>query len=98
MSGWVGRESGTSQRYDLVCPAKTAWELQKVRSAQHIHELLRTMGWRSRPERPLCGRGDFPLQRLKHCEFFMMPTSGHSAREPEIAAKLVEACNKYRSL
>jgi len=37
-------------------------------------------------------------QRLKNCEFFMMPTSGHSAREPEIQSKLVEACNKYRDL
>lgn len=52
-------------RYDMVCPARTAWALHKK--------------W---PE----------------AEFHMVPDAGHSAREPGIAQRLVEACNKFREL
>ncbi|XP_077978420.1 putative proline iminopeptidase [Glandiceps talaboti] len=52
-------------RYDVVCPARTAWDLHKK--------------W---PE----------------AEFYMVPLAGHAPREPDIAALLVQAADKYKSL
>jgi proline iminopeptidase len=52
-------------RYDVVCPATTAWKL---------HEM-----W---PE----------------AEFHLVPDCGHSAREPGIASKLLEATDKLKSV
>ncbi|KAN0065648.1 hypothetical protein ACQY0O_000778 [Thecaphora frezii] len=52
-------------RYDMVCPATTAWALHKV--------------W---PE----------------AEFHMVPDAGHSAKEPGITDKLVQATDKFRSV
>jgi proline iminopeptidase len=52
-------------RYDVVCPAVTAWDLHKA--------------W---PE----------------AEFHIIPDAGHSAKEEGIAAKLVAATEKFKSL
>ncbi|XP_077978391.1 putative proline iminopeptidase [Glandiceps talaboti] len=52
-------------RYDVVCPARTAWDLHKK--------------W---PE----------------AEFHMVPIAGHASREPDTAALLVQAADKYKSL
>ncbi|KAJ3412820.1 hypothetical protein HDV05_000226 [Chytridiales sp. JEL 0842] len=52
-------------RYDVVCPATTAWELHK---------------------------------RWPEAELHMVPTSGHSAKEPATTQKLVEAANKFSTL
>lgn len=52
-------------RFDVVCPAKTAWDLHKV--------------W---PE----------------AEFHLVPDAGHSAREPGIVDKLIQATDKFRSI
>jgi len=52
-------------RYDVVCPAKTAWELKK---------------------------------RLPTAEFHLVEDAGHSAKEYGITAKLVQACDKYKTL
>ena len=50
-------------RYDVVCPARSAWDLHRA--------------W---PE----------------AEFHLVPDAGHSATEPGIAAKLIEATNAFR--
>jgi proline iminopeptidase len=50
-------------RYDVVCPARSAWDLHRA--------------W---PE----------------AEFHVVPDAGHSATEPGIAAKLIEATNVFR--
>jgi proline iminopeptidase len=50
-------------RYDVVCPARSAWDLHRA--------------W---PE----------------AEFHVVPDAGHSATEPGIAAKLIEATNAFR--
>jgi proline iminopeptidase len=50
-------------RYDVVCPARSAWDLHRA--------------W---PE----------------AEFHVVPDAGHSATEPRIAAKLIEATNVFR--
>ncbi|XP_037031164.1 probable proline iminopeptidase isoform X2 [Bradysia coprophila] len=52
-------------RYDVVCPAKTAWDLYK---------------------------------QLPEAEFFFVDDAGHSAKEAGTTKKLVEACDKYKSL
>ncbi|TPX35238.1 prolyl aminopeptidase [Synchytrium microbalum] len=52
-------------RYDVVCPAFTAWDLHKQ--------------W---PE----------------AEFHLIPDAGHSAKEPGIQKKLVEAAQKFSTL
>ncbi|CAL8069282.1 unnamed protein product [Orchesella dallaii] len=52
-------------RYDVVCPAKTAWELHK---------------------------------KLPNAEFYLIEDAGHSAKEEGITKKLVEACDKYKTL
>jgi len=52
-------------RYDVVCPATTAWELYK---------------------------------RLPNAEFYLIEDAGHSAKETGIMTKLVEACDKYKTL
>jgi proline iminopeptidase len=52
-------------RYDVVCPAKTAWELKK---------------------------------RLPSAELHIIDDAGHSAKEAGITAKLVAACDKYKTL
>ncbi|ODM99591.1 Proline iminopeptidase [Orchesella cincta] len=52
-------------RYDVCCPAKTAWELYK---------------------------------KLPNAEFYLIEDAGHSAKEEGITKKLVEACDKYKTL
>lgn len=52
-------------RYDVVCPAKTAWELHK---------------------------------QLPNAEFHLIEDAGHSAKEESITKRLVEACEKYKTL
>jgi len=52
-------------RYDMVCPATTAWDLHKK--------------W---PE----------------AEFYIIADAGHSMKEEGILSKLVEACEKYKTL
>lgn len=52
-------------RYDVICAAKTAWDLYK---------------------------------QLPEAEFFFVDDAGHSAKEKGITKKLVEACDKYKTL
>jgi len=52
-------------RYDVVCPAKTAWELFK---------------------------------QLPNAEFHLLEDCGHSAKEISITEKLVQACDKYKTI
>ncbi|EPQ27366.1 uncharacterized protein PFL1_04905 [Pseudozyma flocculosa PF-1] len=52
-------------RYDMVCPATTAWSLHRA--------------W---PE----------------AEFHMIPDAGHSAKEPGITDKLIQATDKFRQV
>ncbi|KAL6076180.1 Proline iminopeptidase, variant 2 [Balamuthia mandrillaris] len=52
-------------RYDVVCPATTAWELKK---------------------------------QLPSAKFHFVPDAGHSAKEPGIIHRLVEACDEFRTL
>ncbi|XP_037031168.1 probable proline iminopeptidase isoform X3 [Bradysia coprophila] len=52
-------------RYDMVCPAKTAWDLYK---------------------------------QLPEAEFFFVDDAGHSPKETGILMKLLEACDKYKTL
>lgn len=52
-------------RYDMVCPAETAWLLHKK--------------W---PE----------------AEFHIVPDAGHSAKEPGIFSRLLDATDKYKTL
>lgn len=52
-------------RYDVVCPATTAWDLHKA---------------------------------MPKSEFYIVPDAGHSAKEPGIVSRLVEACDKFRDL
>ncbi|TPX61496.1 prolyl aminopeptidase [Powellomyces hirtus] len=52
-------------RYDVVCPARSAWDLKK---------------------------------RWPEAELHIVADAGHSAKEPGITAKLVEAMDKFRDL
>jgi len=52
-------------RYDMVCPAVSAWELYKALDLKPVLEIV--------------------------------PDAGHSAKEPGIISKLVEATDRYRT-
>eukprot|EP01112_Ceratiomyxa_fruticulosa_P001358 TRINITY_DN1142_c0_g3_i11.p1 TRINITY_DN1142_c0_g3~~TRINITY_DN1142_c0_g3_i11.p1 ORF type:complete len:325 (-),score=54.22 TRINITY_DN1142_c0_g3_i11:106-1080(-) len=53
-------------RYDMVCPAISAWELYKALDGKPILDIV--------------------------------PDAGHSAKEPGITSKLIEATDRYRTL
>ena len=46
----------------------------------------------------LAGSFSFPFQRWPEAEFFIVPDAGHSALEPGITSRLVQATDKYKTL
>ena len=84
-------------RYDMVCPATTAWELHKVRAYLLVSH---TLSWGSSLNCPALVTFLFPplLQKWPEADFHLVQDAGHSAKEPGITSLLVEACNKYKLL
>lgn len=79
-------------RYDLVCPATSAWDLHKVRLCRltPAHSLtLPPPPPRARPV-PACSQA-WPEAELK-----IIADAGHSAYEPGICAALLDATDKFR--
>lgn len=77
-------------RYDVVCPATTAWELKKVGRVISV-EISYEMKLSNYMYR-------FVPQRLPDADFVIVADSGHSTLEPSIAKELVKATEKYKDL